>query len=365
MECCTYLNFILQDIEEDEEAASDTDDLDYFEETPTLQFDSYVTLLLNHIKNNDVDGALKVLNEAKSVGDQSLDYLYRNLIAHLSKIGEVERAFDLFDDMQTQQFIVSPNIYTNLINVCASCKNTAKAMEHLNRLKEHCIRSNVTFDLVHYDSLINAYGCHNQIQDAIGIIDEMSEKGYPVGIDVFNRLFRASLEGENAGVNSCLNIWELIRRHNIGPNVETYHHLLSAIKNTRVEDFTPDTRLLKDNSCEEGTMPNLLASIRSGEQQLQTDSFAEDKLVSVDSLKETLEKNKLHLFGGLDGIIGEMRKDNIVPDTKLLTLLLELTPESNHQKYHILEYAKENNVMPDDSFYDLLAKKRKLSEDLA
>lgn len=77
-------------------------------------------------------------------------------------------------------------------------------------------------------------------------------------------------------------------------------------------------------------------------------------------LDAVLEKNKLILFGGVDGLLEKMKNDRIEANIKTITFLMELTPGSTAAENEVIKHAKLNKIPLDIDFYNMLIKKRAL-----
>lgn len=157
-----------------------------------------------------------------------------------------------------------------------------------------------------------------------------------------------------------------MRKFRITPSVITYNLLLRTVRDTGLGDFEPGANLIPGNDStqillEEGPMQSLLKLIPKNHnpQLLLGDSAGtKRKLMSKENFHEAFKNNKLGILGGFHGIIDEMNSDNVKPDVKTMTLLLEISPKSTSAEEQVIQYAKSRNIQLDIDFYNMLIRKR-------
>ena len=72
---------------------------------------------------------------------------------------------------------------------------------------------------------------------------------------------------------------------------------------------------------------------------------------------------RLALIGGMPGFLSHMRKDDVTPDIRTFTQLLEAIPSSRDAETDLLAVMSVHEVKPDVDFFNLLIRKRNLRDD--
>nr|XP_033341071.1 pentatricopeptide repeat-containing protein 1, mitochondrial [Megalopta genalis]XP_033341072.1 pentatricopeptide repeat-containing protein 1, mitochondrial [Megalopta genalis] len=333
----------------------------------------YCNLIKSHIADGNLNLALTVLDLAKENRDKLSAHMYNLLIYGFAQQGFVEMCFKLYNKLKKDGLIPSQAVYNNLINACALTNNTDKAIWYLQNLREHFYQKNVALNTTHYATLVKAYAWHKQVNTAFEIADEAKDRGL-LSEDLYVALFHAAISDKQEGLKYALALWHQMRKHGMKPTVIHYNLLFRAIRDTKfgklkANDFitpaTPSSQIV----FESAGRPDLLASPPVLSRPLL--SFVEDdknkseNLIKQDiesliseNLDQILISNKLILFGGAEKLLERMKDDNVTPNTKTLTILMELLPNSLEAENQFLKYINKYDMEVDISFFNMLIKKR-------
>lgn len=323
-------------------------------------------LLQERVGSQDFAGALSILEQAKSVKHRELKHMYRHMIVQFCKIDDIDQAFGLLEEMDSLNFNLHRTTCTSLINVCAYHKDTPKAVERLDYLRQFFSDNNIELSIIHYHALINAFGRHGRVNAVLEIIDEMRSKGVATDFtESYNRLL-SSLPASDQILKHTLGIYQVMRGQGVPPDAQTYFCLLQNVQKNG-QDLNLDGCLIPGDEKTRLTLantanPNLLAEIRIKSQNPQTfdDLEAADSL-TVDNLREAFAEDKLSIFGGLKGLIDEMELDNVKPSTSLVCAILELTCDT-FGEMQVLDYAAKHKVPLGNRARDAIARKRELAK---
>ena len=342
----------------------------------------YCKLIKSHIEKGNLKLALGVLDLVKENRDQPNLYMYSLLIRGHAVQGDIKQCFKLYNKMKKCTLLPNAAVYNSLINACAVSKDTTSALEHLRYLRQRFYEKSVVLNEIHYITLIKAYSWHNQVEAAFEIADEARDKGL-VTSDLYACLFHAAISDEENGLKYALTLWHKMRINRVKPTVTHYNLLLRAIRDTRfgelkVNDIlipgSPDTQIQLNATGKPDLLdhpPTVTAFFFMAHQkQLQSKSGmfvsennelpeTADKLaVSSQSFNDILQQNRLILFGGVEKLLNRMESDNVTPDIKTITLLLELLPPTIQAETYFLKYIDKLNIKVDTTFYNILIKKR-------
>ncbi|XP_015587366.1 pentatricopeptide repeat-containing protein 1, mitochondrial [Cephus cinctus] len=366
----------------------------------------YADMIKSHIGKGDLTAATNVLNLVKENRDKPNEYMFSLLIRAYAVQGDIKKCFNLYNNMKKRNLKPNAAIYTSLLNVCGNSSNTELALEKLTDLREKFIQLNFPLNQTHYNALVKAYGVHNKILQAFEVVDQMKDNHIPIGESTFNSLLCGCISDKKAGSRYALVIWHLMQHQKVKPTITTYNLMLRAIRdcnmgNLKVNEFlvpgwkqtqisfstdgVPDllasppklsalVLTLHKNQSRNKKQQNILTSSRALEMQeshstLEIRSKEENSMIpaSLDhvNLDDIISKNALVLFGGLQGILDRMKADNVKPDMRTLSLLVQLVPPSIAAEEAIMKSAKSYEIELDVSFYNSLMKKRSLRGDYA
>lgn len=354
----------------------------------------YHDLIQSHLEKGDLVQALGVLDLAKSNRDELSTYMFRLVLRPYANNGDIKTCFKLYARMKKHGLKPNAQVYTSLINSIANHQSSDFAMEKLYYLRKECIEKQVELNDVNYNAMIAAYGRHGRVQEAFVLVDEMRDKKMPMSLNTYNVLFVAAVGQKNGGLVLALKLWHMMKQHKIQPDIKTYNLLLRCIRDTNFGDLKLNEVFLKgDDSVDIKFMdigkPNLLAqqpvvtvvpevkfikpeSVEVREKrkpfklQPKIDMEVLDKKsiekIEMDSTNYSLNsvrnQNKLILFGGFEHILDLMMNDNVQPDQKTFSYLVEMSPESVAIEDVIIKRARKHNVTLDNTFFNILMKKR-------
>ncbi|KAG7205378.1 hypothetical protein KM043_007374 [Ampulex compressa] len=269
--------------------------------------------------------------------------------------------------------------YTSLFNVCSRWNNKKQALEHLNSLRESLYIKGYVLNNTHYNTMVKAYGMHGDLLTAFQLVDEMKDKDIPIDEITYHSLMHGAISDKECGLRHALAIWHMMRVHGLKLNVLTYNLLLRAIRDTKFGDIRADDFLIQgvehSRICiNESERPDLLANppvlstllLPKPENKMDeplSNDVSNNHWISCNNVNDVLESNPLVLFGGCEGILSRMEKDNLLPDERTLTMLVELLPKSTSAENALTAYAKRKNIKLNIGYYNTLMKKRCMRQD--
>lgn len=354
-----------------------------------LSHRDYCTLIKSHLYKKNLQLALNVLDLMKENGDKPNLYIYRLLLSSFSRQGDVEQCFKLFKKLKERGLTPSASIYTSLLNACATTNDTQKALDHLSFLREYLYKRNIDLTDINYATLIRAYSCHNQILIAFEIADEARDKNIFTQ-NVIAALFHAIIGDKENGLKYGLILWHKMRISKIRPTIFHYNLLLRTIRDTKFGDLKVNDIIVPEFietqiQLSETGRPDLLdfppvlttsliSVLRKNnyfisnnnnprqQQELNIDTI-DKNLPSTLNLNDILQENRLFLFGGIDKLLKRMKHDNVQPDKKTLTLMLDLLPPTVESEKSFCRYIIKNELKFDITFFNILIKRRCLRKE--
>lgn len=336
----------------------------------------YARIIKSHIFKNDLNSALKVLDLMKENRDKPTIYLYNLLLRSFAKQGDVKQCFSLYNKAKKHALEPDAATYTSLFNACALANKNTVALKYLNNLRQSLYERQFPLNETHYNVMVKAYSWQGQIVEAFHLADEMKDKHIPIGESTYNSLFHGAITDKEAGLRHALIIWHLMHLANVKPTLITYNLLLRAIRDTSLGNLKSDDVLLSGLdqtriSVVEGEKPDLLAlppvlstllPLQSEQNITQCHTDTDVRKISV-NLNNVLVNNRLILFGGLEGFLNRMFNNDIKPDAKTITLLLDLIPNTVPAEDLLIKIANEKNIELDISFFNMLIKRRSVRLD--
>lgn len=365
-----FERFQMDEIEQKEENFQDTEARVPRRLKPSLG--QYAKMIKLHVSKNDLNSALNVLDLVKKNRDKPTAHLYNLLLRGFAMQGDIKQSFRLYNKMKRHGLEPNAATYTSLINACAESKNTELALRHLKILRQSFYEKQIPLNETHYNVMVKAYSWHNQTAEAFQMVDEMRDKRLPIGESTYNSLLHGAIAHKEAGLRHALIVWHLMRAWRIKPTLTTYNLFLRAIRDTDFKSLKLDEVLVSGSKqtrilLKEGERPNLLASppvlstllpVAGKEQSIVQYNTNADKQEESINLNNVLVSNRLILFGGVDGFLNQMAIDDVKPNEKTITLLLDLIPNSIAAENLLLKIANDNNIMLDIDFYNMLIKRR-------
>ncbi|XP_076639182.1 pentatricopeptide repeat-containing protein 1, mitochondrial [Colletes latitarsis] len=347
-----------------------------------LSLGQYCNLIKSHIGKKDLDQALSVLDLVKANRDKPNIYMYVLLIRAFALQGNIKLCFKLYNKLKKRGLTPTPAIYNSLINACAVSKDKKTALMYLHYLREYFYKQNYCLNETHYITFIKAYSWHQEMKTAFELADEAWDK-HLVTKDTYACLFHSVISNKENGLIYALTLWHEMKRHRIKPNLTHYNLLLRAIRDTKFGDLKVNDILQRNlvgtqiQLIETGK-PDLLHSppvlsttcfqmIKQQTQNKSIDVMSKDNdskaVVTIEtilsqSLNDVLEVNKLLLFGGVEKLFTRMESDNVIPDEKTLTIIMELLPPSIYVENMYLKYIENKKMKVDITFYNMLIKRR-------
>ncbi|XP_078038879.1 pentatricopeptide repeat-containing protein 1, mitochondrial [Augochlora pura] len=338
----------------------------------------YCNLIKSHISDGNLDLALSVLDLVKENRDKPTTHMYNLLIYGYAQKGLLQMCFKLYNRLKKHGLNPSEAVYNNLLNACALSKDTNKALEYLQQLRENFYQKNVVLNATHYATIVKAYAWHKKVDIAFELADEARDKNL-VSDDLYVALFHGAISDEQNGLKYALALWHQMNKYRIKKTIIHYNLLFRAIRDTKfgelkVNDFlipdTPDSQIV----LKPAGRPDLLASPpvlsypllslienkfkNESKDPINTEISPDNESIMSQNLNEILMSNKLILFGGLETLLTRMKSDKVIPDAKTLTLIMELLPDSIAVEEKFMEYINNNRLEVDISFYNMLIKKR-------
>ncbi|XP_012219587.2 pentatricopeptide repeat-containing protein 1, mitochondrial-like [Linepithema humile] len=337
----------------------------------------YAKMINFYISKNDLNSALSVLDLIKKNRDKPTMYIYNLLLRGYAMQGDIKQCISLYNKAKKRGLEPTAATYTSLFNVCAESKNSELALDYLKNLRQSLYEKQFPLNETHYNVMVKAYSWHNQTVEAFQLVDEMKDKRLPIGESTYNSLLHGAIAHKEAGLRHALIVWHLMRSWKIKPTLTTYNLFLRAIRDTDFKSLklnevlvsgqTKQTRIL----LKEGERPNLLASPPvlstllplAGKEQSIVQYDASAKQEELINLNDVLVSNRLILFGGVDGFLDQMAIDDVKPNEKTMTLLLDLIPNSIPAENLLLKIADNNGIKLDIDFYNMLIKRRSMRFD--
>lgn len=356
-----------------------------------LSAGQYADLIKSHVENGDLSSAENVLQLVKQNRDKPTVHMFNLIIRPYALQGNLKKCFKLYNRLKKHGLKPNSATITSLFNVCSNSLDDITSLEYLHSLRSYLHDKNYVMNATHYNTLAKAYARHRQVEEAFQFLDEMRDKNLPIDETTFNNLLHGATSQKDTGIRYALVVWHLMKMGRVKPSLSTYNLLLRAIRDTNLGDLKVNDVLISNSEeskilISDGSRPDLLATppvVRSvpeisllqrskrneadqniskkKETSLATDDqnhSLQGDLFPQMSLDAIIRKNRLILFGGFDGIVKRIEDDDVVPDVKTITLLLDLVPNTKEAEKYVIRYAKNKKIGLDIDFYNSLIKRR-------
>lgn len=376
--------------------------------TQRLTVKGYADLIKNHFKHRRVKEAIDVL-EVKMLKEDRVkpnDYLFNLVISGCAKLGYHEKAFKLYNRMKERDLKISGATYTALFNACAESPLPQKALEHANNLRKIMLKVGYIPNETNYNAMIKAYGRCGDIETAFRLVDEMKDNKLLLKLGTISFLLQACASDKDYGFRHALLVWHKMHKLGLSPNKFTFGLMLRCTRDCGIGDVHTMRQVIlqilsnaeknknkfivkqdeealqivaKENKPDQG-----LKQIESNEKVEETKS-TEESLANVpeeicDQTPNLLSRtphlgslvalsavnspsDRLLLLGGMSSFLQELKSFNVKPDVKLFTCLLEVIPPTRAAENKLIEIMRNEDVMTDVDFFNILMKKRAMRFD--
>lgn len=242
---------------------------------------------------------------------------YNAMIKAFGRLGDIETAFQLVDEMQTQKLPVRSETYCFLLQACASDKELGFRHALLVWQKMHRRR----MEMNHY---------------------------------LFNLMIRCARDcGLGDAETTKQLIEEIIELSNTKKpkEIESPKEEILRIGEPKIEEDTIKIPVaVETHEIAELNMPNLLTPL--------------PRLGNLVAIKDVVTpEDRFLLLGGLLGFLKEMDRQKITPNIKTFTQLLEVIPCTLSAEKLLIREIRERVINCDIDFFNILIKKRALRSD--
>ncbi|XP_050535202.1 pentatricopeptide repeat-containing protein 1, mitochondrial isoform X2 [Daktulosphaira vitifoliae] len=343
------------------------------EQKRRLYITEYHKIIQDFISQNKLSEAIDVL-ETRMLKDEKVRpdyYAFNLLISSCGRVGYVQKAFSLFNQMKKIGVKTTPATYTSLFNACSNSPykddalKRAKKLHNLMTLK--CIEPNI-------------FNYHAMIK-----VDEMVTKQYKLKDETFNFLLQACISDKKAGFRHCLLVWRKMISKHVRPSLYSYNLLLKCTRECGIGDefetrkiigqIVNDPHLLnQEKSYDEVNKQHLDYRNSSHHYTINNNN---NEILIIDNRPNLLDRkpyfgnivsindiknpaDRLMLLGGCSGFLKNMKFNKVKPDIKIFTQLVEAIPSTLTAEQNLLLEISKSDIQLDIDFCNILIKKRSL-----
>lgn len=370
-------------LEEDDKIEYDKD-----EQHKRLHITEYHKIIQELIKQHKIADAIDVL-ETRMLKDEKAKpdyYVYNLLIGTCGKVGYVQKAFHLFNQMKKSGIKTTPATYTCLFNACANSPYKDDALKRAKKLHNLMSVKSIEPNIFIYHAMIKAFGRTGDLLTAFSLVDEMLTKKYKLKDETFNFLLQACISDKEAGFRHALLVWRKMITKRVCPSLYTYNLLLKCTRECSLGDefetrkiigqiiddphlLTIESKLNEFNTSEKDIPNALLCNDNENKLSLIEENRPNlldvkpyfGNVVGISEIKSPEER--LILLGGCSGFLKNMKFNKIKPEIKIFTQLLEVIPPTLSAEKLLLKEIDKNKVRVDIDFCNILIKKRSLRFD--
>merc|ERR1719171_2604661 len=163
----------------------------------------------NAVNTADSDGAVdlnKVISKIRSCGRER----------------DLREAVRVFTQLKQSGVQMNPMVYNCLIDACVQCGDVRAALGYFEQMKQLDL-----VDVVSYNTMVKAYLAWGQVEEAQGLLQEMSRRGFPPNKVTYNELLNARVVA-----NDRRGMWSLIedmQASGVAPSSATCSILLKSL----------------------------------------------------------------------------------------------------------------------------------------
>lgn len=292
-------------------------------------------------------------------------YIYSILIKYCGLIGHPDMAFKLYTDMMKQGLFVEQTVYLHLFLSVGNC-SSPNGLQAIRDLLAFMNEKGVELETKTCWAALRAFGQCGSIEDGIRVLDYMETREMYIPLPVISYLFRACVLDKLNGFRYVLLLYKTMVKLKIKPEIYQFNNLLHCTRDCHlgsVEKFVSvlnrfglqnDDRASIDNkSCENVSMRT--NSIRQPPNVL-SDPPTLGFLRNLANIKTA--QDRLFLLGGAEGVIGEMIKCNVEPDSSAVCYLLQCGPNTISAETKLLEIVERLKVPVNVRFFNGISRRR-------
>ncbi|XP_074648171.1 pentatricopeptide repeat-containing protein 1, mitochondrial-like isoform X2 [Tubulanus polymorphus] len=385
----------------------------------------YDRRILKLCNKGEVVTALDLLEEQMIAKDRVKPtvFAYAVVITGLGKSGHLKLAIELFFKMK--EYGLKPNdyVFSSLFNACANSPVKSDAIQRADYLRRHMSEKNIVPAFLTYKAMIKAYAIHGEVETSFALISELIKTGYRPDADCYAMLLIACISDKETGFKRAIEVWRLMRLKGITPRIFHYNLLVRAIRDCGVGSAESARQLLgkkRLKQLEAGgagereptgeNRPQLSSSVNTNSDQywwqIGFEGTAKNQTDEKDLKTTTAEENsenrgvyiydeharyrntpnilsprpdfrgivgfaeiatsgdRLALIGGVDALLSHMRKDNVQPDIKTMTQMMDIIPSTTEAETALEAVMDREGVRRDTDFVNLMMKRRVYRKDL-
>lgn len=360
-------------------------------------------------KQGRIYEAIQVLEKEMLVDDRVRpnQYVFTVLIGALGRVGYTRKAFQLFNRMKKFGLQPEDPTYTALFNACSNSPWPEDGLKRATNLRNLMLEKEYPTNLTTYKAMIKAFGRCNNLPMAFALADELETRGLKADAELFSSLLSASLGDTEAGFRHAIQLWRRMRKRKMKPTLYHYNLLVRIIKTCAVGDVSTTSK--KEFFPSHEAIPGHL---EHGQEELSPDQDQghggsaqasevvkswwqyddplpipvaqshPDRAISLLNMDVpnilnprakmegiiaiaplTTAQARLGLLGGLPGFLRHMNEDQVHPDIKTFTQLLDVLPDNTNSEMDLLSCMQVYDLKPDVHMLNLLIRKRNLRND--
>jgi len=183
------------------------------------------------VNSGDAEGAYELVHQMLD-DDQCRESLnaviYCSVLKGFTREKKLERAWDVYKEMERRNVEVSVVTFNTIIDACARCGR----MDQVSRVQEDMARSGVPPNLITYSSLIKGYCRMGDIQTAFDILRRMKSEGNARPDEI---MYNSLLDGcaQSNLVDEGLKLLEEMQREGVKPSNFTLSILVKMMSRSR------------------------------------------------------------------------------------------------------------------------------------
>ncbi|XP_048496079.1 pentatricopeptide repeat-containing protein At2g19280 [Beta vulgaris subsp. vulgaris] len=312
-----------------------------------------------------IDGYCKVARPGdaicviKNFDVQPNTFVYNSFISKLSKDGDMEQAFTLFQEMTNLGIFPDCFSYTTMIDGYCKASIRRKALEYLGRMLKDGIEPSVTT----YSILIASYCRSGDMETAWHLVQKMIRKGLVLDTAVYNTLIDGySNKGE---VHKGLELLDHMKSSGVIPDSVTYNTIIHGLV---VSGFLLKANDLLEELTRKGFYPDVVtftniiagyANRRQFKEAFSVWSFMSEKNIRPDVITcNALITGycRARRMDEASTLFYKMLGAGLVPDIILYNTLIHGFCRAGNieEACHLINLMVKNNISPNDVTYRAL-----------